>query len=123
MNLNLLSWIVFLPVIGIAVLALWPKPGQKTVKWIALLFTASSFLVSIAVFLMFDRSAATIGQMQFEEKLLWIPAINSYYHLGVDGLSLPLMILMIKLSGLLSAPTISFTNLTTKVSCWQEPRH
>lgn len=32
--------------------------------------------------------------MQFEEKIAWIPAINSYYHLGVDGLSLPLVILM-----------------------------
>ena len=94
MNLNLLSWIIFLPVIGIIVLALWPKPSQKTVKWIALVFTSASFLVSIAVFLMFDRSAAAIGIMQFEEKLLWIPAINSYYHLGVDGLSLPLVILM-----------------------------
>ena len=94
LNLNLLSWIIFLPVIGIVIIALWPKPGQKTVKWIALSATLASFLVSIAVFLMFNRSAGAIGQMQFEEKLLWIPAINSYYHLGIDGLSLPLVILM-----------------------------
>ena len=94
MNLNLLSWIIFLPVIGIIVLALWPKPSQRTVRWIALSFTAASFLVSIAVFLMFNRSESAIGLMQFEEKIPWIPAINSYYHLGVDGLSLPLVILM-----------------------------
>jgi len=94
LNLNLLSWIIFLPVIGLLVIALIPRPGQRTVKWIALAATLASFLVSLAVFLMFDRSAAAVGHMQFEEKVLWIPAVNSFYHLGVDGLSLPLMILM-----------------------------
>jgi NADH-quinone oxidoreductase subunit M len=94
LNLNLLSWIVFLPVIGIIVLALIPRPGQKTVKWIALAAAMASFILSIAVFIMFDRSESAIGQMQFVEKVPWIPAINSFYHLGVDGLSLPLVILM-----------------------------
>ncbi len=43
---------------------------------------------------MFNRSAGAFGQIQFEEKLSWIPAINAFYHVGVDGLSLPLVILM-----------------------------
>jgi len=94
LNLNLLSWIIFLPVIGIIVIALIPRPGQKTVKWIALAAAMASFILSIAVFIMFDRSENAIGQMQFVEKIPWIPAINSFYHLGVDGLSLPLVILM-----------------------------
>ncbi|MDD5493931.1 MAG: NADH-quinone oxidoreductase subunit M [Dehalococcoidia bacterium] len=94
LNLNLLSWIVFLPVIGLIVIALWPRASQKTVKWIALIAALASFIISLYVFFMFDRSGAAIGHMQFEEKVLWIPAVNSYYHLGVDGLSLPLVILM-----------------------------
>jgi NADH-quinone oxidoreductase subunit M len=94
LNLNLLSWIIFLPIIGIIVIAVLPKPGQKTVKWIALSFALASFLISIAMFWMFDRSGSAIGHMQFEEKIAWIPAINAYYHLGVDGLSIPLVILM-----------------------------
>ncbi len=94
MNLNLLSWIIFLPVIGLIVIALLPRPSQKTVKWIALAAAMASFILSIAVFIMFDRSASAIGQMQFVEKISWIPAINSFYYLGVDGLSLPLVILM-----------------------------
>ncbi len=94
MNLNLLSWIIFLPVIGLIVIALIPRPSQKTVKWIALVAAMASFVLSIAVFIMFDRSASAIGQMQFVEKISWIPAINSFYYLGVDGLSLPLVILM-----------------------------
>jgi len=94
LNLNLLSWIIFLPVIGLIVIALLPRPSQKTVKWIALAAAMASFILSIAVFIMFDRSASAIGQMQFVEKISWIPAINSFYYLGVDGLSLPLVILM-----------------------------
>jgi NADH-quinone oxidoreductase subunit M len=76
------------------VIALLPKPEQKTIKIIALIFALASFALSIAVFCLFDRSAGFIGQMQFEEKLPWISAINAYYHIGVDGLSLPLVILM-----------------------------
>ncbi len=94
MNLNLLSWIIFLPVIGLIVIALIPRPSQKTVKWIALVAAMASFILSIAVFIMFDRSTSAIGQMQFVEKISWIPTINSFYYLGVDGLSLPLVILM-----------------------------
>jgi NADH-quinone oxidoreductase subunit M len=94
LNLNLLSWIIFLPVIGLVVIALMPKQGERTVKWVALVAALAAFILSIAVLWMFDRSSASIGLMQFEEKIPWIPAINSYYHLGVDGLSLPLVILM-----------------------------
>src|SRR5512137_120575 len=94
LNLNLLSWIIFLPVIGLVAIAVLPKPGQKTVKWVALIATLIAFILSVIVFLQFDRSDAAIGKMQFEEKIAWIPAINSFYHLGVDGLSLPLVILM-----------------------------
>jgi len=89
-----LSAILFLPVVGIIVIALLPKPQQRTIKLIALIFTLASFALSIAVFCLFDRSAGFIGQIQFQEQLSWIPAINAFYHLGVDGLSLPLVILM-----------------------------
>jgi len=89
-----LSTIVFLPVVGLIVIALLPKPQQKTIKLIALIFTLAAFVLSLVVFGLFDRSGSAIGQIQFEEKIPWIPAINAFYHLGVDGLSLPLVILM-----------------------------
>ena len=94
MSFPYLSAILFLPVVGIIVIALLPKPQQRTIKLIALIFALASFALSIAVFCLFDRSGGVIGQIQFEEKLSWIPAINAFYHLGVDGLSLPLVILM-----------------------------
>jgi len=89
-----LSAILFLPVVGLIVIALLPKPQQRTIKLIALISTLASFALSIAVFCLFDRSAGFIGQIQFQEQLSWIPAINAFYHLGIDGLSLPLVILM-----------------------------
>ncbi|UCH51305.1 MAG: NADH-quinone oxidoreductase subunit M [Chloroflexota bacterium] len=94
MNFPYLSAIVFLPVVGLIVIALLPKPDQKTIKFTALIFALASFVLSIAVFCLFDRSGGAVGQIQFEEKISWISAINAFYHLGVDGLSLPLMILM-----------------------------
>ncbi|MGD0352022.1 MAG: NADH-quinone oxidoreductase subunit M [Dehalococcoidia bacterium] len=94
MSFPYLSTILFLPVVGLVIIALWPKPQQKTVRLTALIFTLASFALSIAVFCIFNRSSAAIGQIQFEEKLSWIPAINAFYHVGVDGLSLPLVILM-----------------------------
>lgn len=94
MDFNYLTAILFLPVVGIVVIALLPKPERKTIRAVALAFTLASFALSLIVFCLFDRSTGAIGHMQFEEKISWIPAINAYYHLGVDGLSLPLVILM-----------------------------
>jgi len=60
----------------------------------AAIFTLIPLALSIILFLGFAWSAGAAGVIQFEEKLSWIPTINAYYHLGVDGLSLPLVILM-----------------------------
>jgi len=94
LDFSYLTAILFLPVVGIVIIALLRNPQPKTIKVTALVFTLASFILSVVAFCLFDKSAGAIGQMQFEEKLSWIPAINAYYHLGVDGLSLPLMILM-----------------------------
>jgi NADH-quinone oxidoreductase subunit M len=94
LGFNYLTTIVFLPVVGLVIIALLPKPQPRTIKLVALAFTLASFALSLVVFCLFDRSAGAIGQIQFEEKLPWISAINAFYHLGVDGLSLPLVILM-----------------------------
>jgi len=94
LDFGYLTAILFLPIAGIIVIALLPKSQARTIRLTALTFTLASFILSIVVFCLFDRSAGAIGQMQFEEKISWIPAINAFYHLGVDGLSLPMVILM-----------------------------
>jgi len=94
LSFNYLTTIVFLPVIGAILIAFIPGLSERAIKRIAAVFTFVAFALSMFVFASFDRSLATAGIIQFEEKLSWIPAINAFYHLGVDGLSLPLMILM-----------------------------
>ncbi len=94
MSFSFLSAIVFLPLIGAVVIVLLPKSLLKSAKFVALSFALVAFVLSLVVFCQFDRSSGVVGQMQFEEKIVWISAINAYYHLGVDGISLPMVILM-----------------------------
>ncbi|OGO25326.1 MAG: oxidoreductase, partial [Chloroflexi bacterium RBG_16_50_9] len=56
-------------------------------------FTAVPFALALYLFIIFDRSLTAAGMIQFEEKYLWIAPLNAFYHLGVDGLSMPLVLL------------------------------
>ncbi len=91
MSFPYLSTIVFLPVIG-AILILALAKRDRAARWMAAIFTFIPLALAIALFVMFDRSggAATV---QFEEKIAWIGPLNISYHLGVDGLSLPMVVL------------------------------
>jgi NADH-quinone oxidoreductase subunit M len=92
-NHNLLTILILLPLVG-AVLMLahqmfWKQESQ--LKWLTLGFTLLNFLVSLA---MLSRSAAAgASGFYFEQNVPWIEAINTNYHIGVDGLSFWLVIL------------------------------
>jgi NADH-quinone oxidoreductase subunit M len=92
--MGLLSAIIFLPVIGAIIIALIRGLSERTIRSVAALFTFVPLALSVYLFVIFDRSQGAMGTMQFEEILSWIPAINANYHIGVDGISLPLVILM-----------------------------
>jgi len=91
LEFSYLSAIIFLPFLGAILIAFVPGLSDGLIKRIAALFTLVSLALAIYIFVIFDRSAG--GVIQFEEKISWIPAINAYYHVGVDGLSLPLVLL------------------------------
>ena len=90
---NLLTILILLPVFGsLAVLGhqmFWKQEGQ--LKWITLLFTIVNFLLSL--FLLADRGETSAAGFFFEKNIPWISAINTNYHVGVDGLSLWLVLL------------------------------
>jgi NADH-quinone oxidoreductase subunit M len=92
MDFKFLTTLLFLPAAGAVIIALFGK-NERTVKLLAAIFTAIPLALAVYLFIAFDRSAAVVGFFQFEEKYLWIAPLNAYYHLGVDGLSLPLMLL------------------------------
>jgi len=89
-NLPLLSFVIWLPIVGgLIILADSEREGSNPRPW-ALAFAMLTFLTSLLLYSGFDSSTAA---MQFEEKASWISAFNVYYHLGIDGISMPLIIL------------------------------
>ncbi len=87
---HILSWLIWLPIIGMVVIVLIPRSQEDIIKKVAAVFTGVQFLFSIVLWKQFDQAN---GSMQFMERADWIPSFNISYILGVDGLSLPMVIL------------------------------
>jgi NADH-quinone oxidoreductase subunit M len=86
----ILSTVIFLPVIGALVLTLIRRSNETLVKWTALFFAVLTFLLSLPLFINFDK---TTYKMQFVERHDWIPSWNIQYFLGIDGISIFLVLL------------------------------
>ncbi|GAC1345534.1 MAG: NADH-quinone oxidoreductase subunit M [Ktedonobacteraceae bacterium] len=84
----MLSIIIFLPLVG--VLLLYLIPTVVAWRWIAVSSSATVLVVSIVLAVLFHWNT---GALQFEEHIPWIPTLGASYHLGIDGLSLPLILL------------------------------
>jgi len=93
LNYSYLIWIIFLPLVGAILIAIFGGGREKLTKYMAAIFTFVPALLAIIAFAVFDRSAGMAGVFQFQEKVSWIPAIGANFHLGVDGLSMPLVVL------------------------------
>jgi NADH-quinone oxidoreductase subunit M len=90
MTPGLLSAITFLPVAGAFLLALVPRRRQGLLRGGALAVAVATFLLSLPMYVGFDGGSA---DFQFEESAAWIPTLGASYHLGVDGISLLLVLL------------------------------
>jgi NADH-quinone oxidoreductase subunit M len=86
-----LSLVIWVPIIGgLAVLATGNDKNASLARLIALVSAAAGFIVSIPLYTQFDNLTSA---MQFEELLPWIYRFNANYHLGVDGISMPFILL------------------------------
>jgi NADH-quinone oxidoreductase subunit M len=86
----LLSLTIWVPIaFGIAVLAIGRDASPAPARWTALVGSVLGFLVCIPLWTGFEPTAA----MQFVELKGWIPRFNIHYHLGVDGIAMPLILL------------------------------
>ena len=79
---------VFIPAIGAVLCMMWPKEDELGVKIVALVASLAALGVGVYVFAHFDYSHTSALQMQVNRH--WIDVINARYHMGVDGISLPL---------------------------------
>ena len=87
---HLLSVLIFLPLLGALILFAVPRERTGWIRVFTLSLTVLVFLLSIPLFTQFDSDSIAF---QFVEKRAWLPAIGSSYFVGIDGISL-LMVLL-----------------------------
>ncbi|MCP4174973.1 MAG: NADH-quinone oxidoreductase subunit M, partial [Fuerstiella sp.] len=99
----LLSAIIFLPALGALLLAFLDSRAVVQIRAIALGFTVATFVLTLMLWGQFKYAEAGMQMLVVKE---WIPTWNVYYRLGVDGISLPLVILT------------SFVTMLAAVASW-----
>jgi len=104
-GMPLLSLVIWLPIIGgLLILAIAKIANDNVVRWSSLLVAFVTFLLTIPLFTSFDVSGY---EMQFVEFAPWIPLFEINYHLGIDGISMPLVLLT------------SFATVLVIISAWE----
>ncbi len=104
-GLPLLSLAVWVPILGgVLVLTASQERQANLAKVLALIVSVVTFIITIPLYTQFDVSTF---QMQFVEQHAWIPAFNVNYHLGIDGISMPLILLT------------SFTTVLVVLAGWE----
>ncbi len=96
----ILSILIFFPLAAAVGLLLIPTSRSSVIRAVSLIIAGIEFLISLPLFFLYDETSA---QMQFLERHLWVPGWGIEYHVGVDGISV-LLIVMTTFLTLLSVP-------------------
>jgi NADH-quinone oxidoreductase subunit M len=87
---NLLTLTLFFPVFAAIVVALLPSEEKKLVRWTALILSLVPLALTLVMWVQWNPLQSGF---QFEEQQVWYEAINSSYHVGIDGISLTMVLL------------------------------
>jgi NADH-quinone oxidoreductase subunit M len=91
LGIPILSLLIFFPIVGAIVLIIFiNKENGRALRWVALIFSLIEFIFSLPLFFAFDSKTAA---MQFVEDWWWIQSYGISYKLGIDGISLLLVLL------------------------------
>ncbi len=90
-GLPMVTIVTFFPLIGVAILLLLRKEQTEAIKRVAMAVSAITFIFSLG--LLFGGFDLNTAGFQFEEDTLWIPAWGIHYHVGIDGISILLVLL------------------------------
>lgn len=102
---HILSFAIWTPIVaGILVLATANAKTPNATRWLSLIGSVIAFLVTLPLYTEFNFAN---GGFQFQEGFSWIPAFNINYHLGVDGIAVPLILLT------------SFTTIIVIIAAWE----
>ncbi len=85
-----LSLVIWLPIIGGLIVLATGNGSPARTRWLSLFVAVLAFIVSLPLGLYFDGASS---EMQFVVQYDWIPPVNALYHLGVDGFSMPFILL------------------------------
>ena len=99
--MGLITLVTFVPLIGAVIILFLPKRESTLIKSVAVSASFVPILIALQMLLQFDSSLPGIireGDMQFVEHFEWIPLFNIEYFVGVDGLSMPMVLLTALLS-------------------------
>ena len=92
---HVLSYMVFCPLVGMFVVLVLPRERHELIRWVSALATVPPLILGVWLYANFDT---TTTAMQFVERAAWIPAFNIEYFVGVDGLSVSMLLLTALLS-------------------------
>jgi NADH-quinone oxidoreductase subunit M len=95
-----------LPLAGALVITLVPRENEVAIRALGIVFTGAALVVAIAILVGFDYGGGSA--LQFELDTAWIPAISARFHVGIDGISLPLYVLTFAISFLCAVYTWRF---------------
>lgn len=101
----ILTLITFFPLLGAVVILFIGQEKKETIRWVTLIFALWEFIFSLPLFWGFRLDFAG---MQFVEKAPWIPEYGMTYFLGIDGISLFLVLLT------------TFLTLLSVIACWKD---
>jgi NADH-quinone oxidoreductase subunit M len=90
MTFPILSIIAFTPIVTGILLLFLPGERKNLIRWVALAAATLALGLSLVAYIGYDRAA---GGYQFVEQASWIPSLGISYHVGVDGMNLPLVLL------------------------------
>lgn len=107
LNTHLLSLILFLPAISALIMLFLPGSEVRLQRWFALAASLIPFILTLVLWNNFDPN---VTGFQFEEKYVWYEAINSSFHIGVDGISLSMILLTTLLTPLAILASFSVTD-------------
>ncbi|MBW1985745.1 MAG: NADH-quinone oxidoreductase subunit M [Deltaproteobacteria bacterium] len=105
MNLPILSILIFFPMLGVVLITMLSRENQWVIKWTTLVVAVLEFIFSLPLWFQFNSDTAA---MQFVEKYSWFPSYGISYYIGIDGISLLLVLLT------------TFLTPICVMACWQD---
>jgi NADH-quinone oxidoreductase subunit M len=87
---HILTYMTFIPLLGAAIVLCLPRDAQNAVRWVSVGATLPPLLLAIWLFVKFD---GTDPGFQYVQRAAWIPSFNIEYLVGVDGVSITMVLL------------------------------